>query len=442
MSFIERPYQKEAAEVSIKVALEKGESNIIGLPTGTGKTIVMAGVIDRYMTENPLSRVLVLSHVKEILEQNYDALVKHFGFGIGIYASGLGWKETHKPITVASIQTVARNLDSFKDIGLVVIDEAHMVNNRKAGSYRKLLEHLDHPLCIGLTASPFRTGQGYLFEGKNTIFKSMSCDYTRGDKFRSLIKDGYLIPLIGKRTAMQMRADGIKMTAGDFNNKILSQSFDREEITRQAVHETINFGDKRKKWLVFGIDIEHAENITRMFNKEGVKTAVVHSKMDGDRSKVIKAYKNGEYKCLVNVDVLTTGFDDNTIDLISMMRPTASGIIHVQTSGRGTRPMYVKGHDLSTQEGRIASIEASGKTNCLLLDFGGNVRRLGTIDEIYVKPPGVKKGGGGVMAKECKKCHTMNHLKALECISCGADFELKQKLKAQAEMQDAMMRLQ
>lgn len=418
--FIERPYQKEAADAVFDYLEEHDwkKNPVVVLPTGTGKTIVLAGVCDRILTKKPTSNILVLSHSAEIVDQDYEALAFHFGDGIGVFSSGLGYKEIEK-ITVAGIQSVNRNRDKFADFDVVIVDEAHAVNPKQTGMYRQLFDEMTRdPVVIGLTATPFRLGTGYIHDGDDAIFDAIVCDYSSGKKFRSLVTDGYLCPLIGKRTNYEMDTTGVKITAGDFNNKQLSTKLNREEITRIAVEEVIKYGKNYKKWLFFAIDIDHAENITRMLRNRGIDAGCVHSRMEEKRDPIVQDFKDGKLRALVNVNVLTTGFNVPDIDLIAMMRPTSSPVIHVQTLGRGTRPF-------------------PGKTHCFVMDFGGNIKRLGTIDDITVKKKGKKKGGGACV-KECKNCAALNHIRAKECVACGAPFKIKERLTTSAHQGDAI----
>lgn len=397
----------------------------------TGKTIVLCGIADRILTNDPIVNILVLTHNESIIKQDYEALVRSFLAGIGIYSSGLNSREIKK-ITVAGIQTAYRTPEDFKGFDYVIVDEAHSINPKASGMYRSLFEAMGNPPVLGLTATPYRLGSGYIYEGSKAIFDDIVCDYSSGEKFQSLIDDGYLSPVIGKGTLLKLNVDGVQITGGDFNQKQLAQKVDREEITDAAVNEVIRFGKNYKKWLVFAIDINHAEHIKNKFEKLGISAGIVHSKSTDNRDIEINKFKKGKYRALVNVNVLTTGFDQPDIDLIAMMRPTSSPVIHVQTIGRGTRPVYAKGYDLENKDSRLEAIKQGGKTHCLVLDFGGNIKRLGPIDDIEIKKK-KKKGKGGPCVKECPECMALNHIRLRECNVCGAKFDIKEKLLTSAD---------
>ena len=426
-----RYYQKESIDNTISDLL-KGKNPVIGLPTGSGKSIVLCGLAERIIDIDHNANVLVLSHVKEILEQNHSAIERYFyGMETGLYSAGLESK-TIKKITVASIQTAQNCPEKFSHFTHIIIDEAHRVGFDKQSGYRKLADKIDAQ-CIGLTATPFRMKGGYIYEGKDALFDCISIDLTTGERFARLIEEGYLSEIYSKKTVLTLSDRGIKTIGGEFNPKDLSKKFDRDNITEAAILETIHFGKNYHHWLCFAIDIKHAENISETFNRHGIKAIAVHSKMDG-RDKAIEDFKNGKYRVLVNVDILTTGFDFPAIDMIIMLRHTKSPIIHVQTTGRGLRPLYATDieYDLNEQTGRIEAIENSQKTHCLVLDFAGNTKRLGPINSVKVKKAGDRTRVGEMMTKDCPECQIENHLSAKVCCNCGHEFESKEKIQQTA----------
>lgn len=421
----DRWYQDESVD-ALYSSLKESKANhpIAAIPTGGGKTAILCKLVEKILTDNFREEILIISHNQEILEQDFNGLRYYLEYDedsddffepsqIGMYSASLGIRDIKK-ITVASIQSIWKLPGFFKSFGVVIIDECHLINSEEEGMYRDFLSQIPANY-VGLTATPYRTKHGYIHEGPNALFNCLVYDLTSMENFNRLTEEGYLCPLYSKRTSLSMNPEGVRMVAGEFSQKGLSEKLDRENITKQAVSETIKFGKKYKKWLVFAIDIDHAENIVRIFKDSGISAIAVHSRMKIDRDKVLQGFKDGKYRALVNVDMLTTGFDDPEIDLIAMMRPTNSPILHVQTTGRGLRP-------------------SPGKDHCLILDFGGNTKRLGPINDIQIQPPKEKKGGGGgPMAKECEECEFLNHLAAKECCNCGAEFPIKEKLTAQAE---------
>lgn len=440
-----RQYQWDAI-VSIWKFFEEGNTGnpLVAMPTGTGKSIVIGGFVRSIYDHYPNQRIMILTHVKELIQQNYNKLMDIWPQApAGIYSSGLNRRDVFNNILFAGIASVAKRPELFGRIDLILIDEAHLVSPNDSTMYQKFIEALrqvnPHLRVIGLTATPYRLGHGLITEGN--LFTDICYDITSLHEFNKLIAEGYLAPLIPFRTSLKLNVDGIHMRGGEYIQKELQNAVDKEEITYAALKEALNVGHDRKCWLIFASGVEHAIHISEMLNELGVPCGVVHSgnkerKMSSsERDQVIADYKAGKLRALVNNNVLTTGFDHPQIDLILSLRPTASPGLWVQILGRGTRPVYAPGFDLSTTEGRLQAIQAGGKHNCLVLDFAGNTRRLGPInDPVIPKKPGKK--GGTAPVKECDRCPTINHASVRFCISCGYEFPIQTKLKQAASTEE------
>lgn len=409
-----RHYQQEAVDKTIKyMNLHPGKHGIIALPTGSGKTLTLAETI-KVARQRSNCNVLVLSHVKEILEQNYERLSKHINEPIGLNSAGLGKRE-YKDITVAGIQSVYRNPHRFKNANLILVDEAHLISTESDTMYRKFLDGLNRHTLMGYTATPFRMGSGYIY-GKHHLFNDIVCDWTSANRFQQLVDEGYLSSLTTKRTMLEMDTSGIKIIGGDFSEKDLSNAFDRKAVTEAAIKEILAAGRQRKKWLIFAIDISHAEHIAETLIRSGIKTCPVHSKMSDsgfDRSRSIEGFKNGKYQALVNVNILTTGFDEPGIDLIAMLRPTKSPVLHVQSIGRGSRI-------------------SKDKKNCLVLDFAGNTERNGPINNPVLPIKGKGKSGGDPVTKTCPGCNEILAPAVRICPQCGHKFKFEHRLHTTA----------
>jgi DNA repair protein RadD len=401
-----REHQSDCVDSTIDF-IGKGEGNpVIVSPTGSGKTLIISALIKHLVVELN-AKVLVLSHVKEILEQNHASIASYTGFKVGLYSAMLD-SRTIEGVTVAGIQSVYRKADSFRSFDYLLIDEAHLVNIQSETMYHRFFKESNIKTIIGLTATPYRLGSGFIYgKTSETIFDDISCNWGTGDKFNQLISMGYLCKLTTKRTKEEMDTSDIKLTAGDFNEKQMSSKFDREPVTNAIIKEIIAAGKNRKRWLIFAIDINHAEHIAEVLIRNGIPTAPVHSRMNEsgfDRSKILKESKSGKYKCLVNVNILTTGYDDPEIDLIAVIRPTNSPVLHVQMLGRGSRP-------------------AEGKKECLVLDFAGNTERLGPINDPLIKIKGKGKGGGEPITKTCPACSSIVAPAVRICPDCGHKFK-------------------
>lgn len=411
---------------------------IIAQPTGTGKSVVIANFLKGIYELYPTQRIMMLTHVSELIEQNFDKLKKSWPTApAGIYSAGLGRRDTHNKITFAGIQSVRKIPDQFGHIDLILIDECHLVSDDDEASYYSFIQALlavnPYLKVVGLSATPWRLGMGLLTEG--AIFTDICYDNTTLDAFNRLISEGYLMPLVPKATKYELDTDSIKKSAkGEFNMKQMQKEYDQDEVSFEALKEAIEEGHDRKHWMVFGTGTEHCDNIADMLEELGISAVSVHSKKAKEFNRqAIADFKAGKVTALVNNNKLTTGFDFDGIDFIIMLRPTASAGLWVQMLGRGTRPCFAPGFDLQTQEGRLAAIAASHKQNCLVMDFAGNTRRLGPInDPVIPKKKGERGTGGVAPVRLCEKCSTYNHASVRICINCGYEFPKQVSIFAMA----------
>lgn len=443
-----RDYQTFAKRSIFDYFAKGGIGNpVVAMPTGTGKSIVIADFLQEVYRWYPNQKIMVVTHVKELIAQNHDKLIKLWPTApAGIYSAGLGKKDGTQSITFAGIASVAKKARWFGHVDLLLIDECHLVNPAEEGNYRKFIAALQttNPQLkvIGFTATPWRLGHGKITE--NGIFDHICCDMTGVEPFNWLIAQGYLIPPVTPgQLKTKLNTDGVHRQGGEFVQGELQTAVDKEHITRAALEEAIELGADRKSWLIFAAGVEHAIHIAEILTDLGVPCKAVHSKIsNGERDRILSDFRSGKLRAVVNNNVLTTGFDHPNIELILMLRPTCSSVLWVQMLGRGTRPVYASGYDISTLAGRLAAIEMSGKLNCLVLDFAGNTRRLGPInDPVLPKPKG--GGSGEAPIKECEKCHILNHASARFCggqpepspRGCGQEFFIQTKLKQAASTQ-------
>lgn len=438
-----RYYQAEAIDSVFNYFANGNTGNpLIAMPTGTGKSIVIGGFIQRVYSLYPTQRIMMLTHVKELIEQNYEKLLKMWPTApAGIYSAGVGRRDVYAKITFAGIQSVVDKPEMFGHIDLILVDEAHLVSPKDNTSYTKFIAALTevNPALkvIGLTATPFRLGLGMLTEGG--MFDDICYDLTTLTAFNRLIAEGYLAPLVPRHTNSQLDLDGVRIQGGEFVNKDLQNAVDKEAITYRALTEAIELGHDRKHWLVFATGVKHAENIAHMLDSLGITAAVIHGGLaKGKREKILADFKSGKYQALVNNNVLTTGFDFPSIDMIIMLRPTNSPGLWVQMLGRGTRPVYADGYDLETLEGRLNAIAAGSKQNCLVLDFAGNTRRLGPINDPVIPKKKGSKQGGSAPIRLCEQCQTYNHASKRHCENCGFEFPIGVKFGFKAST-DALL---
>lgn len=460
-----RYYQADAIRSFFKYYDDGNVGNpLIAMPTGTGKSLVIACLICEIIRQFPSQRILKLTHVKELISQNYKTLLKVWpNCPAGIYSAGLERKDAGFPITYAGIGSIHKKAHIFQKIDVVIIDEVHLVSQKGATMYRKFLEELKrynrYVIVIGLTATPFRLGQGMLTNGE--LFDAFCYDITNIEGFNRLLREGFLAPLIPLRVKNEMDLEGLGIVNGDFNNSQMEERFAVDEKIIKAIEEAIVQGYGRKRWLIFATGVESCQKIARLLTERyGINCRPVHSNTkefpmtDAERDANIAAFKRGEIQALVNNNVLTTGFDDPMIDLILMLRPTCSPGLWVQMLGRGTRPVwperdgsnwhlwppgYVAAgrYDLETIEGRLLCIKEGPKLDCMVLDFAGNTKRLGPINDPVIPYPKTKKGPKReAPVKICDNCGMYNHASVRICSHCGTEFPRNVKLAGEASNEE------
>lgn len=393
---------------------DKQHNPVIAWPTGIGKSYVPAMFIVQAFGFYPNTRCMMLTHVKELIEQNASKLRELWpGAPLGIYSAGLGQKDTAQPIIFGGIASVCKCPELFGHRDIIFVDECHLLSLDEDSMYQEFITALrkinPYLRVIGLSATPFRMGQGLITDGG--LFTDIIHDLTTYDNFNRLIREGFLCPPIPRPTKTQLDLSSVGTSKGEFILNQLQGAVDKEETTYKALAETCEYGHDRHAWLIFASGVDHAEHIASQLAHFGVSCEAVHSKMKAaERDRRIAAFKAGELRALANNNVLTTGFDHPPIDLIVMLRPTMSPGLWVQMVGRGTRPSP------ETQ-----------KRNCLVLDFARNTERLGPINDPKVPR---KKGEkpGDVPIKICDFCGVYNHARATHCISCGELFTFKEKI--------------
>jgi len=412
-----RSYQVKAVQSIFDYFSDGNTGNpLVLMPTATGKSIVIACFIERAIKSFPQQRILCLTHVKELIEQNVDKLLKVWPSApVGIHSAALDQRDTKHPILFGGIASAINRVYEFGHIDLMIIDEAHLMSPKSDTMYQQMIFGLkkSNPQLkiIGLTATGFRVGQGMLIE-EGGIFTDVCYDITSLHEFNQLIKDGYLCPLIPKHTHVMLDVSNVSIIGGDFNQIELQKAVDRYEISEAAIQEAKVLAEGRNRWLVFGSGIQHVEHITQILNTSGISAQFIHSKMTGDREQVLADHQAGKFLALVNNSILTTGYDDSEIDCIVDLAPTSSPGRHVQKYGRGTRVH-------------------PGKENCLVLDFACNTPRNGPIND-PVKPRPKGKGTGEVPIKLCPECGAYNHIVVKFCDYCGFEFLFRSSLKSSA----------
>ncbi len=409
----------------------------------TGKSWVIADFIKELYLRWPghPHRVVMATHVKELVDQNAKTLELHWpGVPVGVYSAGLGQRNLEYPIIFAGIGSIYQRAASLGKVDLLLVDECDLISPNEGSMYRKFINALrvinPNLRVIGFTATPFRAKQGMIHEGDDALFTDIAVDMSSMEAFNWFIDEGYLLPLIPRQTKLEIDISGVRTTGGDFNAKELNRAVNLDDINEAIIQESWSMAKTRKRWLGFACGIEHAEALTGMLKEFGVDNAAfVHSKMpEKERDRVIAAFKAGDLQVLVNNGILTTGFNCPEIDYIMMARHTRSPRLWVQMLGRGTRPVYADGFDLGCREGRLAAIEASGLPNCLVGDFAGNTYRLGPINDPNILKK--KKGAGVQPMRTCEVCSCICHPSLRSCPDCGAVFTFDLHVQAVASEQE------
>lgn len=417
-----RWYQTDAKNSVFRYFSAKVGNPIIAMPTGTGKSFVIADLL-KAVFQYPNQRVMMLTHVKELIDQNFKTLLRIWPTApAGIYSAGLNKKEFKNAITFAGIGSVARRAPLFGKIDLLMIDECHMVSPRESTLYDKFIAELKkvNPSLkvIGFSATPYRLGMGMLTD--SGIFTDICYDLTSYKLFNRLVEEGFLAPLVTKRTNMEYDTTEVKVRGGEFTQQDLQEAIDKDHLTASACAEIVEFGSQRQHWLVFASGVDHANHVASTLQSHGIRAKSVHAGLpDAERDGIIRDFKAGILQCVVNNNVLTTGFDYPAIDLIAVLRPTKSAVLWVQMLGRGTRP-------------------SPNKSNCLVLDFAGNTARLGPINDPVLPKAKGKGGGGEAPVKECPVCHCYNHASVTVCVNCGAEFPRLAKIQITASSREVM----
>jgi len=403
-----RQYQQRAID-DLYTWFKKNDSGnpCLVLPTGSGKSHIVAALCKDALQSWPETQILMLTHVKELIQQNAEKMRQHWpGAPMGIYSASLNKKQLGEPITFAGIQSIRNKSAQLGHIDLIIIDECHLVGHKDEGGYRTLLAELIaiNPMLrvIGLTATPFRLNHGYITD-KPAIFDAL----IEPVGIEELIYKGYLATLKSKLTSIKLDTSGVHKRGGEFIESELQAAVDNDDKNHEIVKSVIGWAGDRKAWLFFCAGVQHAQHIKDVLIEHGiVADCVTGETPKKERDRIINDFKAGKIQALTNANILTTGFDFPDIDLIAMLRPTMSPGLYVQMAGRGLRPKSHTDH-------------------CLILDFAGVVEAHGPITN--VKPPNKKeKGDGEAPVKVCDECLELVHISAMVCPACGFEFPAKE----------------
>jgi len=397
-------FQWQALNALYSYWRKDGGHGLIVLPTGSGKSLIMAALCQELLRDYPKLRIGIVTHVRELITQNYKELIALWPEApAGIYSAGIGQRDTSTQILFCGIQSVfSRRAIGYFDV--LMIDEAHLISKNSNTMYGKFIawqrEAVPDQRIVGLTASPWRLDSGRLDRGKDKLFDKIVYEAN----VRRLIERGYLCNLMSKATATALNVEGVGKRGGEFIPHELEIAVDKDWVTKAACKEIVDYSKGRKSWLAFCAGVNHARHVKEELVKLGIRAELVTGNTPkAQRDAHIRNFKLGRIQCLSSVGVLGTGFNHPGVDLIALLRPTASAGLFLQQVGRGLR-------------------KAPGKKNTLVLDFAGNTARHGPIDMITVSHASKEKKPGEKLVKICPNCKSIIALACQECPDCGHVF--------------------
>jgi DNA repair protein RadD len=398
-----RYYQQEAIH-SLRNALIDGVKNpLVCLPTGSGKSPTICTFLHDLAVRFPQEKLVVAVHTKELVQQLADTYEAISGVKPAIYSASLKKKQIAQ-VTFSQIQSIYKHATKFGAIKLLAIDEADRCPVDGDGQYKTFIKEAkiinpDIRIC-GFTATPYRMGTGLVF-GDGQPFDSMVYDIG----IKQLIDDGFLSPLVSKDGG-QPNLTGVAIRQGEFVSAQLETVMTDEALVEHSCDEIIRYGADRNGWLIFASGLKHAAMIREKMRERGIDCPIIEGTMDQkERDSYIIAFKNKSIKCLININVLSIGFNAPHVDLLALMRPTLSAGLYYQQVGRGLRI-------------------AAGKTNALVLDMAGNISRHGPIDTLNerIKVKTKKEAKGDAPTKTCEQCKEIVPAGVRKCPACGTEF--------------------
>jgi len=400
-----RSYQQEAVEKTLEFLKSNQGNPLIVAPTGSGKSLIIASLCSS-IRKDKSKRVIVLAHRKELLTQNAVAIkLMNKGAIVDFYSSALRTKSLRADIIVAGIASINRvSKDKLPEIDYIIIDEAHLVNNENQGIYREFIANYPDARVIGLSATPFRLNGGLSHRHKNSIFTDIAVEIS----LLYLMEKGYLSLLTSKSSAVEVDISDVHIRGGEFVQEEYEPKFNNKSIISRAVDDILLHAKDRKSWLIFCSSVSHAKKVNQEIVNRGITSEVITGNTPvKDRDLIIHKFKERKINAITNCDVLTVGFDAPNVDVIIILRPTKSCGLFMQICGRGTRTF-------------------PEKRNCMILDYGGNLKRFGPIDHITFEEN--KFGKVEVEKKHykiCPDCRECIPLEVSMCFACGHKYEVR-----------------
>ncbi len=414
MTFTLRPYQQEAIDAVHDFICTKEGNPCVATPTGSGKSVMMAALIQKWRNESPHVRGCILAHRKELVQQNYEKLVHSGTNGIGIFAAGLSKRDYSSQILFASIDSVYKKSGEFAPFDFVFVDEAHRIPFSGEGKYRTFLDgcrRFNKALrVIGWTATPWRMAGGQLCHPNHIL-----TDLVYESNITDLIGQGYLCGLRSKVGESRADLSNVRrISGGDYVVKSLAEATNSYALIRAACTEAtrIIFAENRRSVVFYCVDVEHCERVSQELGRLGIYAPYLTGKTkQHERDKLIQDFKEQRVNAICNVNVLTEGFDAPHIDCIVLLRPTLSAGLFSQMVGRGLRLHR-------------------NKADCLTLDFAGCIDEHGPIDLL---------GGAKVVMAICGSCRESFSRAIKSCPICGWEIPKREVDRMESEEKERRM---
>lgn len=394
-----RDYQQAAVDSVLQWVRKTTAPCVVEAPTGAGKSHIIAAVCDELFSISKGKRVLVIAPSAELVVQDHEKYVYGVGQPASFFSASVGQKSVRHPVVFGTPGTVKGALELFDDrYCAVIIDEAHRVTPTLKGIVSSMREHNPNLRVIGLTATPYRMGTGYIYRSDETG-RAYGEEQAREPYFerrvytisaRMLIDRGYLTPPVSEVAEAQYDTSELEVSRmGTFTSESVERAFFGQTVTHQIVHQVLRMSESRRGVMFFAASIAHAREILGLLPSD--KSALVTGETKkADRKRILSEFKAERLKYLVNVDVLTTGFDAPHVDVIAVLRATESASLLQQIIGRGLRI-------------------CEGKTECLVLDYAGNVERHCPDGDLFAPEIKTRKTDGGDREEvTCPSCAAIN----------------------------------
>jgi len=438
-----RSYQRESIDALYEYWANGGGNGLIVLPTGAGKALVIAKIIEELLAQYPDMRIVNVTHSASLVEQNFKEFLGLSPFApAGIYSASLNRRDSRAQVLFCGIQSVWNKVKELGPIDLVLVDEAHAIsrnaNTQYGKFFRDVRETNPDSRTAGTTATDYRMDSGRLTDemdsdddvdedGNKVRFKLFD-DVVYEVGIAELIENGYLTKLTSHKTSAKIDLKGVGSRGGDYIPGQLSAA--AEKIIEDAIAEDMVMSEGRRAGLFFSTSKENARHIAECIRSHGRSCAVLTSDNAHQTKEVFEGFRSGKYWAISSVSMITTGTNFPFVDFISLILSTKSAGKLVQILGRGTR-------------------NSPGKTECLIADHGKNLAYHGPIDQIRPKAPG--SGDGEAPRKTCPSeetlgavrdeegkfgCGELIHASAKICHCCGYIFPPSGEVKITATAAD------